>query len=89
MIVSGIVALTLSPVMSSLLLQPGQQPGAMATLADRLFGTLSGAYGRVLAYTLAHRWISGGVALLVCLSLPWLYLLPQRELRHPRTRRRC
>ena len=82
-IVSGIVALTLSPVMSSLLLQPGQQPGAMATLADRLFGTLSGAYGRVLAYTLAHRWISGGVALLVCLSLPWLYLLPQRELAPP------
>lgn len=83
MIVSGIVALTLSPVMSSLLLQPGQQHGAMAAIADRLFGTLSGVYGRVLAYTLAHRWISGGVALLVCLSLPWLYLLPQRELAPP------
>lgn len=82
-IVSGIVALTLSPVMSSLLLQPGQQHGAMAAIADRLFGTLSGVYGRVLAYTLAHRWISGGVALLVCLSLPWLYLLPQRELAPP------
>ncbi|MFP3624987.1 efflux RND transporter permease subunit, partial [Burkholderia sp. SIMBA_051] len=36
-IVSGIVALTLSPVMSSLLLQPGQQHGAMANRADRLF----------------------------------------------------
>ncbi|MBV4516074.1 MexW/MexI family multidrug efflux RND transporter permease subunit [Pseudomonas kurunegalensis] len=82
-IVSGVVALTLSPVMSSLLLQPGQQHGAMANLADRLFGALTGAYGRVLAYTLSHRWISGGVALLVCLSLPWLYLLPQRELAPP------
>jgi len=82
-IVSGIVALTLSPVMSSLLLQPGQQHGAMANRADRLFAALTGTYGRVLAYTLSHRWIGGGVALLVCLSLPWLYLLPQRELAPP------
>ncbi|MDE4539089.1 MexW/MexI family multidrug efflux RND transporter permease subunit [Pseudomonas sp. ITEM 17296] len=82
-IVSGVVALTLSPVMSSLLLKPGQQDGAMAYLAERVFAALTAAYARALAFTLARRWLSAGVALLVCLSLPWLYLLPQRELAPP------
>ena len=82
-IVSGVVALTLSPVMSSLLLKPGQQDGAMAQFAERVFAALTAAYAQALAFTLARRWLSAGVALLVCLSLPWLYLLPQRELAPP------
>jgi len=82
-IVSGVVALTLSPVMSSLLLKPGQQDGAMAHFAERVFAALMAAYAQALAFTLARRWLSAGVALLVCLSLPWLYLLPQRELAPP------
>jgi len=82
-IVSGVVALTLSPVMSSLLLKPGQQGGAMAHFAERVFAALTTAYAQALAFTLARRWLSAGVALLVCLSLPWLYLLPQRELAPP------
>ncbi|MFD2642581.1 MexW/MexI family multidrug efflux RND transporter permease subunit [Pseudomonas japonica] len=82
-IVSGIVALTLSPVMSSLLLKPGQQDGPMAKLAEKVFGGLAAAYGQLLAHSLSRRWISGGVALLVCLSLPWLYLQAQRELAPP------
>ncbi len=77
------VALTLSPVMSSLLLKPGQQEGRMARLAEKVFGGLASAYGRALAHSLSRRWVSGGVALLVCLSLPWLYLQPQRELAPP------
>ncbi|MEG2797988.1 MAG: efflux RND transporter permease subunit, partial [Pseudomonas sp.] len=47
-IVSGVVALTLSPVMRSLLLKPGQQEGRMAKLAERVFGGLAATYGRVL-----------------------------------------
>ncbi|MCW2271697.1 MULTISPECIES: MexW/MexI family multidrug efflux RND transporter permease subunit [Pseudomonas] len=82
-IVSGVVALTLSPVMSSLLLQAGQQEGRLGQLATRLFAALAAAYGRGLARSLSRRWISGAVVLLVCLSLPWLYLLPQRELAPP------
>jgi multidrug efflux pump len=82
-VVSGVVALTLSPVMSSLLLKPGQQDGAMAHFAERVFAALMAAYAQALAFTLARRWLSAGVALLVCLSLPWLYLLPQRELAPP------
>ncbi|MDN7143950.1 MexW/MexI family multidrug efflux RND transporter permease subunit [Pseudomonas sp. JQ170] len=82
-IVSGVVALTLSPVMSSLLLQAGQQEGRMGQLATRMFAALAAVYGRGLAYSLSRRWISGAVVLLVCLSLPWLYLTPQRELAPP------
>lgn len=81
--VSGVVALTLSPVMSSLLLQAGQQEGRMGQLAARMFAALAVAYGRGLARSLSRRWISGAVVLLVCLSLPWLYLSPQRELAPP------
>jgi len=79
-VISGIVALTLSPVMSSMLLKPGQQEGPMAKLAEKVFGSLGEGYGRVLARSLSRRWISGGIAVLVCLSLPWLYLHAQREL---------
>ncbi|SPU48681.1 multidrug efflux system integral membrane protein [Bordetella trematum] len=79
-VVSGIVALTLSPVMSSLLLASGQQEGRMARMAEHVFGGLSQRYGRILQASLKRRWISGAVAVLVCLSLPLLYQLPKREL---------
>ncbi len=79
-VVSGVVALTLSPVMSSMLLRADHQEGRMARLAERVFGAMSSRYERLLHQSLRRRWISGGIALLVCASLPWLYLQPQREL---------
>ncbi len=79
-IVSGVVALTLSPVMSSFLLRPKQAQGRMARAAEWFFGGLTRRYGKALDLSLRHRWVTGGFALLVFLSLPWLYQLPQREL---------
>ncbi|CAK9889920.1 MULTISPECIES: MexW/MexI family multidrug efflux RND transporter permease subunit [Pseudomonas] len=79
-VVSGVVALTLSPVMSSFLLQSKQSEGRMAHAANRFFDALASRYSRVLEFSLARRWLSAGFALLVLLSLPWLYGLPQREL---------
>jgi multidrug efflux pump len=79
-IVSGVVALTLSPVMSSFLLQSKQSEGRMAHLANRFFDGLALRYAKVLDLSLRHRWLSGLFALLVMISLPWLYQLPQREL---------
>ncbi|TFL11247.1 MexW/MexI family multidrug efflux RND transporter permease subunit [Pusillimonas caeni] len=81
-LVSGVVALTLSPVMSSLLLKPGggRGGGRMAAQAEHVFGSLARRYGRALRASLRHRRFSGGLALLVCLSLPFLYQMPQREL---------
>ncbi|UVL22527.1 MexW/MexI family multidrug efflux RND transporter permease subunit [Pseudomonas donghuensis] len=79
-VVSGVVALTLSPVMSSFLLQAKQSEGHMAHAANRFFDALARRYSRALEFSLARRWLSAGFALLVLLSLPWLYGLPQREL---------
>ncbi|KAF1032021.1 MAG: Efflux pump membrane transporter BepE [Pseudomonas sp.] len=79
-VVSGVVALTLSPVMSSFLLSPAQGEGRMAHLANRFFDGLAARYVRLLDLSLHHRGFSGGFAVLVMLSLPWLYQLPQREL---------
>ena len=79
-VVSGVVALTLSPVMSSFLLQSKTSEGRMARAAEHFFGGLTSRYARLLAWSLGRRWLSGGFALLVMVSLPFLYLLPQREL---------
>ncbi len=79
-VVSGVVALTLSPVMSSLLLPAKQSEGRVARAAEWFFGGLTRRYARALDFSLHHRWLTGALALLVMISLPLLYLMPQREL---------
>lgn len=79
-VVSGVVALTLSPVMSSLLLPAKQSEGRVAHAAEWFFGGLTRRYARALDCSLHHRWLTGALALLVMISLPLLYLMPQREL---------
>ncbi|EMH5180158.1 MexW/MexI family multidrug efflux RND transporter permease subunit [Serratia marcescens] len=79
-VVSGVVALTLSPVMSSLLLPAKQSEGRVACAAEWFFGGLTRRYARALDFSLHHRWVTGALALLVMISLPLLYLMPQREL---------
>ncbi|HGM4723050.1 TPA: MexW/MexI family multidrug efflux RND transporter permease subunit [Serratia marcescens] len=79
-VVSGVVALTLSPVMSSLLLPAKQSEGRVAHAAEWFFGGLTRRYARALDFSLHHRWLTGTLALLVMIILPLLYLMPQREL---------
>ncbi|MBH2905609.1 MexW/MexI family multidrug efflux RND transporter permease subunit [Serratia marcescens] len=79
-VVSGVGALTLSPVMSSLLLPAKQSEGRGAHAAEWFFGGLTRRYARALDFSLRHRWLTGALALLVMISLPLLYLMPQREL---------
>ena len=80
MVVSGVIALTLSPVMSSFLLNNKVSEGRMAHLAEGFFGRLGDAYGRMLDVSLHHRWVTGLVAVVVLTSLPFLYNAAQREL---------
>jgi multidrug efflux pump len=54
-IVSGVVALTLSPLMSAMLLGSKQSETRPARLAKRLMEGLSAFYGRMLTKTLAAR----------------------------------
>ena len=60
-IVSGVVALTLSPVMSSMLLHSKQGEARFEKFIERYMGRLTAAYARLLAHTLAAR----GAVLLV------------------------
>ena len=78
-VVSGVIALTLSPVMSSFL-STAVSEGRMAHLAEGYFGRLGDAYGRMLDVSLHHRWVTGLVAVVVLGSLPFLYNAAQREL---------
>ncbi|ENX63753.1 MULTISPECIES: MexW/MexI family multidrug efflux RND transporter permease subunit [Acinetobacter] len=79
-LVSGIIALTLSPVMSSYLLQSKQDEGRMAKAAEWFFERLTHIYHRLLQFSLQHRWITVVFAIAVFASLPFLYQLPQKEL---------
>jgi multidrug efflux pump len=53
--ISGIVALTLSPVMSAHLLQAGHEDKGMSGVVNRAFDRLRGAYSRSLDSALANR----------------------------------
>lgn len=79
-IVSGIVALTLSPVMSSLMLKPKENEGKMAKIAEYVFDKLAHYYGYVLNFSLANRWLTVVFALVVFVSLPFLYSQAKQEL---------
>ena len=79
-LVSGVIALTLSPVMSSFLLKPKQQEGKMEKAAEWFFGNLTRIYQKLLKLSLKHRWITVIFSIAVFISLPFLYALPQKEL---------
>ena len=55
-IVSGVVALTLSPMMSSKLLREGDADRGFAGWINRQFDKLRNTYMRVLGVTVANRW---------------------------------
>jgi multidrug efflux pump len=79
-IVSGVVALTLSPMMGSRLLKPGDAERGFAGFVNRRFEAVRAWYSRSLAWTLGDR---GSVLLLwgivVALMVP-LYLFSDKEL---------
>ncbi|MGC5702544.1 MexW/MexI family multidrug efflux RND transporter permease subunit [Pseudomonas sp. NFXW11] len=79
-LVSGVVALTLSPVMCAKLLPAGQQEGRMSRLAEQFFHRLARHYQRGLVRSLRWRGAVLAFAVLVLLSLPWLYGQASKEL---------
>ncbi|MFY3383424.1 efflux RND transporter permease subunit [Paracidovorax sp. MALMAid1276] len=59
-LVSGFVALTLSPMMCSLLLRHNPQPNWFDRSMERWLTALSGAYGRLLRWVVTARWAQRG-----------------------------
>jgi multidrug efflux pump len=79
-IVSGIVALTLSPMMGSKLLREGATDRGFAGVVNRLFERVRAAYSRNLAGTLRFRPVVLTVwAIVAALMVPF-YMFSQREL---------
>jgi multidrug efflux pump len=79
-IVSGIVALTLSPMMGSRLLREGATDRGFAGVVNRLFERVRAAYSRNLAGTLRFRPVVLAVwAIVAALMVPF-YMFSQREL---------
>ncbi|PYE19845.1 multidrug efflux pump [Paraburkholderia silvatlantica] len=79
-IVSGIVALTLSPVMSSMLLSSKQGEGRLAKRIEHSMEGLTAFYGRLLAHTLAARGAVLLVGAVVLVAIVVLFTGTRREL---------
>ena len=80
-IVSGIIALTLSPMMASLLLKPHQSTGGgFSRFLDRLFDGVRRRYERRLARTLNHRPVTLLILVGVLVAVGIMYTTSQKEL---------
>jgi multidrug efflux pump len=78
--ISGIVALTLSPVMSAGLLKPGTGERGLAGRIARVFERLKGAYGRRLDATLRVRPAVYAVWIVVSLLTIPMFIMSAKEL---------
>ncbi|MFL5265224.1 MAG: efflux RND transporter permease subunit, partial [Stellaceae bacterium] len=79
-IISGIVAVTLSPMMCSLLLTREMSEGRFARLIDRGFSRLAEWYGRKLDRSLDYRPVTALFAAAVFASLAFMYMHTKKEL---------
>jgi multidrug efflux pump len=73
--ISGVVALTLSPMMSRYLLRPGDEHRGLARLINKGFDRFREAYGRALAMVLARRgvvYLAWGVLSLLAVLMGWM-----------------
>jgi len=78
--ISGIVALTLSPMMSSVLLRDGPSHGWLTRAIDRGFDFFRRTYGRMLSYTLARRGAVYLVWALLSLACVPMFVMSPTEL---------
>jgi multidrug efflux pump len=82
-LVSGVVALTLSPMMGSKLLRAGDTERGFAGVVSRQFERLQGAYTRLLSRTLELRPVVLTLWVIVMLLIVPFYLYSQKELAPP------
>src|SRR6202047_1463339 len=79
-LVSGIVALTLSPMMASKLLRAGDTERGFAGWVNRRFESVRNTYARLLSGTLQYRPVVLAVWVIVVLLVVPFYMFSQREL---------
>src|SRR5204862_5417699 len=79
-IISGIVAVPVSPMMCSLLLNRQTAQSRFARLIDRAFSRLADAYGRRLERSLDYRPVTAMFAIAIYLALGFMYMNSKAEL---------
>src|SRR5450631_1497189 len=79
-IVSGVVALTLSPMMGSKLLRAGDTERGFSGIVNRRFESVRNLYGRLLAGTLQYRPVVLTLWAIVAVLMIPFYMFSQREL---------
>ena len=78
-IISGFVALTLTPMLCAKILRVPQRHGPLYRVLENGFNSLASGYARSLAFTLRHRLAVVGVAVLVTLSAVLVFRSLKRE----------
>ncbi len=78
--VSGIVALTLSPMMCAKMLKANEEPGKFEKTVHDLLERMTNRYARMLEAVMQHRPVIIGFALIVFASLPLLFKFIPSEL---------
>ena len=79
-LISGVVALTLSPMLSSKVLKAGGEPGRFEQAVERFFRWLSDRYRRSLHATLETPWITLLFGAVVLVSIYFMFITTQKEL---------
>lgn len=79
-VISGIVALTLSPMMSSRLLRKEHSDSRLKTAVDRIFGKIRSAYHRNLLRSLRYRPAILTAALMIMIVIVPFYQFSMKEL---------
>ncbi len=79
-VLSGIVAVTLSPVMSSRFVHPQGEEGRLTSLVNHSFELVRRAYARLLDGALEMRWGIVAAALLIMVAAWPLFLFSRQEL---------
>ena len=79
-LVSGVVALTLSPMMSSKFLKDAGHPGRFELAVEHFFTGLAGYYRRLLHKVLEFPAAIGIFALLVMVSIYFMFMMSTKEL---------
>jgi multidrug efflux pump len=79
-LVSGFVALTLSPMMSSRLLKQQENHGRLYRAIESLLNGITNGYAVALKFNLRHRWIAFIVMISLFAACWWLFTTMKREL---------
>jgi len=79
-LISGVIALTLSPMLSSNVLKPSGEQAWFERVVERFFEGLTGLYRRLLHGSLNSLPVTLFFGAVILLSLPAMYLMSENEL---------